>query len=223
MAYTSLSELAAAMAPKVNGSSTMGVKKSTVCTRASSAVNLYTPASSAVSKPTSTFSFGPRAECSPKPGPKPLDSVWTLNPPLSRAPSACELRFFIDPYYNSGMRRTPLSSLSVCLWRWRLRWPPASRKPIRASKAPRAAPSKTAGSGCTWRAARPKSAISTATCWRPKSEIRCRPSPLEMAHDEKKDWQFFRDKAQNMLWPHVEAGVSRRTAGHRRRRWRRTA
>ena len=28
---------------------------------------------------------------------------------------------------------------------------------------------------------------------------------LEMSHDEKKDWQFFRDKAQNMLWPHVEA------------------
>ena len=26
-----------------------------------------------------------------------------------------------------------------------------------------------------------------------------------MTHDEKKDWQFFRDKAQNMLWPHVEA------------------
>ena len=28
---------------------------------------------------------------------------------------------------------------------------------------------------------------------------------LEMTHEEKKDWQFFRDKAQNMLWPHVEA------------------
>ncbi len=27
----------------------------------------------------------------------------------------------------------------------------------------------------------------------------------EMKHDEHKDWQFFRDKAQNMLWPHVEA------------------
>src|SRR6185503_2432526 len=35
----------------------MGVKKSTVCTKASSAVSLYTPASSAVSNPTSTFSF----------------------------------------------------------------------------------------------------------------------------------------------------------------------
>jgi hypothetical protein len=28
---------------------------------------------------------------------------------------------------------------------------------------------------------------------------------LEMNHEEKHDWQFFRDKAQSMLWPHVEA------------------
>ncbi len=28
---------------------------------------------------------------------------------------------------------------------------------------------------------------------------------LEMQHEEKRGWQFFRDKAQNMLWPHVEA------------------
>ena len=28
---------------------------------------------------------------------------------------------------------------------------------------------------------------------------------LEMTHEEKKDWQFFREKAQNMLWPHVDA------------------
>jgi hypothetical protein len=28
---------------------------------------------------------------------------------------------------------------------------------------------------------------------------------LESAHDEKKDWQFFREKAEHMLWPHVEA------------------
>src|SRR5262249_7751991 len=48
------------MAPYVYGSSTMGVKKSTVCTRASSAVSLYTPASSAVSNPISTFSFSTR-------------------------------------------------------------------------------------------------------------------------------------------------------------------
>src|ERR1700723_1459227 len=38
----------------------MGVKKSTVCTKAPSGVSLYTPASSAVSNPTSTFSFAQR-------------------------------------------------------------------------------------------------------------------------------------------------------------------
>src|SRR5215471_258036 len=60
IAQTSLSEFAAAMAPKVYGSSTIGVKKSTVCTRASSGESLYTPASSAVSNPTSTFASAQR-------------------------------------------------------------------------------------------------------------------------------------------------------------------
>jgi hypothetical protein len=55
-----LKALAAAMAPKVNGSSTIGVKKSTVCTRARSALNRYTPASSAVSKPIRTFGLAIR-------------------------------------------------------------------------------------------------------------------------------------------------------------------
>jgi hypothetical protein len=27
---------------------------------------------------------------------------------------------------------------------------------------------------------------------------------LEATHDSKKDWQFFRDAAQNMMWPHIE-------------------
>src|SRR5580658_11360946 len=48
------------MAPKVYASSTMGVKKSTVWTKAHSGDSLYTPASSAVSNPTSTFSFAQR-------------------------------------------------------------------------------------------------------------------------------------------------------------------
>jgi hypothetical protein len=26
----------------------------------------------------------------------------------------------------------------------------------------------------------------------------------ELTHEEKKDWQFFRDAAKNMLWPHIE-------------------
>ena len=28
---------------------------------------------------------------------------------------------------------------------------------------------------------------------------------LLLTHDEKKDWEFFRDAAQNMMWPHIEA------------------
>ena len=27
---------------------------------------------------------------------------------------------------------------------------------------------------------------------------------LEQAHDNKKDWQFFRDAARTMMWPHIE-------------------
>src|SRR5579862_617337 len=51
----SLRELAAAICPKVKGSSTTGVKKSTVCTNARSSLTRYTPASSLVLKPTSTL------------------------------------------------------------------------------------------------------------------------------------------------------------------------
>ena len=55
IAYTSLSALAAATVPNVYGSSTMGVKKSVVSTRATSSERRYTAASSAVALPTSTF------------------------------------------------------------------------------------------------------------------------------------------------------------------------
>ena len=27
---------------------------------------------------------------------------------------------------------------------------------------------------------------------------------LELSHDTGKDWKFFRDAAQNMMWPHIE-------------------
>src|SRR5215510_10544382 len=60
----SLNEFAAAICPNVCGSSTIGVKKSTVCTSATSAPSLYTPASSLVSNPTSTL--GSFARCKPR-------------------------------------------------------------------------------------------------------------------------------------------------------------
>ena len=55
IAHTSLSELAAAICPNIYGSSTIGVKKSTVCIIAISSVTLYIAASSDVSIPTIRF------------------------------------------------------------------------------------------------------------------------------------------------------------------------
>ena len=46
---------------------------------------------------------------------------------------------------------------------------------------------------------------------------------LEMSHDEKKDWQFFREQGAEHALAARGGGVSRRIAGHRRRRRRRTA
>ena len=54
IAYTSEIAFAAAIRPKSYGSSTSGVKKSTVCTSARSALSANTAASSAVAGPTST-------------------------------------------------------------------------------------------------------------------------------------------------------------------------
>src|SRR6476620_7504646 len=57
------SELAAAIWPYENGSSTIGVKKSTVCTSARWRSNRYTPASSNVFELTSTFRFNEMGSC----------------------------------------------------------------------------------------------------------------------------------------------------------------
>src|SRR5215216_2470996 len=57
------SALAAAIWPYENGSSTIGVKKSTVCTSARCRSNRYTPASSNVFELTSTFRFNEMGSC----------------------------------------------------------------------------------------------------------------------------------------------------------------
>ena len=54
IAERSLNAFVAALAPNVYGSSTIGVKKSTVATMARSSVSRYTAASSRVRVPTST-------------------------------------------------------------------------------------------------------------------------------------------------------------------------
>src|SRR6516225_1317577 len=56
-------ELAAAIWPYENGSSTIGVKKSTVCTSARSRSKRYTPASSNVFELTSTFLLNEMGSC----------------------------------------------------------------------------------------------------------------------------------------------------------------
>ena len=38
----------------------------------------------------------------------------------------------------------------------------------------------------------------------PEIEDTLKVTILEATHDSKKDWQFFRDAAQNMMWPHIE-------------------
>src|SRR4026209_2392422 len=56
-------EFAAAIWPYENGSSTIGVKRSTVCTSARWRSNRYTPASSNVFELTSTFRFNEMGSC----------------------------------------------------------------------------------------------------------------------------------------------------------------
>ena len=38
----------------------------------------------------------------------------------------------------------------------------------------------------------------------PEIEDTLKVTILEATHDSKRDWQFFRDAAQNMMWPHIE-------------------
>src|ERR1035441_4684264 len=87
----------------------MGVKKSTVCTRASSGVSLYTPASSAVSNPISTFSSAQRGTLA-----KTLSNNLGLSLDAQPPAFTWAVNFrvcvcgSIDPYYNNGVRRTSI-------------------------------------------------------------------------------------------------------------------
>jgi len=38
----------------------------------------------------------------------------------------------------------------------------------------------------------------------PEIEDMLKAETLELTHDNNKDWQFFREAAQNMMWPHIE-------------------
>src|ERR1017187_3127816 len=98
----SLKALVAAMAPKVYGSSTIGVKKSTVCTRARSGVSWYTPASSAVSKPISTLGLAQRGTLANTRSRILGLSLEAQPPALTRAVSLSIWAASSINYYNSG-------------------------------------------------------------------------------------------------------------------------
>ncbi len=91
MAYTSLSALAAAMAPQLRASSTIGVKKSVVAISARSGVSRNTAASSREAASTSTRG-------SVTPGRWRRTSVSSALPSLQAQPAPCD----------SDVSRTPI-------------------------------------------------------------------------------------------------------------------
>src|SRR5947207_14270162 len=86
------------MAPYVYGSSTMGVKKSTVCTRAHSGESLYTPASSAVSNPTSTLGSAQRGTVA-----RTRSNNFELSLLAQPAALTWAVNFFMDCTYCRGV------------------------------------------------------------------------------------------------------------------------
>src|SRR5947199_9550337 len=85
-------ELAAAIWPYENGSSTIGVKKSTVCTSARWRSRRYTPASSNVSELTRTLRSREMGSC----GKTCRRACW-LNVEAHPAQNACAVRLRICP------------------------------------------------------------------------------------------------------------------------------
>src|SRR5215212_3350630 len=83
MAYTSLSALAAAIAPQARGSSTIGVKKSVVATRARSSLSLNTAASSRLAASTSTRGSTTGGKCR-------STSFRSTEPSLQAQPAPCD-------------------------------------------------------------------------------------------------------------------------------------
>ena len=55
-----------------------------------------------------------------------------------------------------------------------------------------------------WRARPPILAISTDTCWRPRSRTACGQCKYKDVRRTKRDWAFYRATAQNILWPHID-------------------
>ena len=109
MAYTSDTELVAAMRPQVRASSTTGVMKSAVSTRARPRPMRHTAASSPVAKPTSNSGGGsgvkPRTTCARSPGAilQPQPAPW-LNSVSRRAIAVTPSRARVAASCGAGAR-----------------------------------------------------------------------------------------------------------------------
>src|SRR5947207_10382732 len=117
----SLTEFAAAISPNVRGSSTIGVKKSTVCTSAVFSSSRYTPASSLVSNPTSTLGSVCRGNCrkteSSVPGlsfaaqPAALAIVVNLTRSVMEPPSCSSKSLQALQHYKEDTKSLPVAEL----------------------------------------------------------------------------------------------------------------
>jgi hypothetical protein len=110
----------------------------------------------------------------------------------------------IRPYYNNGMRRTSLLSAVVLLLAAAVTLISRDPQPdARLKKASRAA--ERAGWVQVHLEGTP-SEIGFQHGYLLASEIadNLKAISTEMAHEEKKDWAFFRKAAESVLWPHVE-------------------
>src|SRR5213078_16316 len=111
MAKTSESELAAAIWPYENGSSTIGVKKSTVCTRARCRSRRYTPASSNVLELTSTLRSNEIGSC----GKTCRRASW-LNLEAHPAQDESEVSLRICSRDIEVHLLSPVTAVAVALW-----------------------------------------------------------------------------------------------------------
>src|SRR5881409_4315465 len=105
------SALAAAIWPYENGSSTIGVKKSTVCTRARWRSRRYTPASSKVFELTSTFRFSEMGSC----GKTCRRACW-LNLEAHPAQDESEVSLRICSRDIEVHLLSPATAVAVALW-----------------------------------------------------------------------------------------------------------
>src|SRR5436309_10844076 len=111
MAKISESELAAAICPYEKGSSTMGVKKSTVCTRARWRSRRYTPASSKVCELTSTLRSNEMGSC----GKTCRRACW-LNLEAHPAQDESEVSLRICSRDIEVHLLSPATAVAVALW-----------------------------------------------------------------------------------------------------------